>query len=96
MLLLFQLRIMLFLYFITILYLGEAQRYKEKRKGLRMLYCHCRKPEEESPKSITVHNVNKYGSNSRKSQVFESSRLNMDRDDTDTSDKIKKAHNSHQ
>lgn len=54
--------------------------------------CSCRKPEEESPKSITVQNVNKYGNNSRKSQVFESTRHNVDKDEFDTTDKSKKTH----
>ncbi|CAH2085273.1 unnamed protein product [Euphydryas editha] len=52
-----------------------------------------KKPEEDA-KSITVQNV-KYGNNSRKSQVFESSRHNVDKDD-DASDKNKKIHASHQ
>uniref|UniRef100_A0A2A4JTK0 K Homology domain-containing protein n=1 Tax=Heliothis virescens TaxID=7102 RepID=A0A2A4JTK0_HELVI len=55
-----------------------------------------KKPEEDNPKSITVQNVNKYGNNSRKSQVFESTRHNVDKDDVDTSDKNKKTHNTHQ
>ncbi|XP_026731769.1 ankyrin repeat domain-containing protein 17 isoform X4 [Trichoplusia ni] len=55
-----------------------------------------KKPEEDTPKSITVQNVNKYGNNSRKSQVFESTRHNVDKDDVDTSDKNKKTHNTHQ
>ncbi|XP_062525122.1 ankyrin repeat domain-containing protein 17 isoform X10 [Bombyx mori] len=52
-----------------------------------------KKSEEESPKSITVANVNKYGNN-RKSQVFESSRLNLD--DTETTDKNKKTSSTQQ
>ncbi|XP_050562962.1 ankyrin repeat domain-containing protein 17 isoform X4 [Spodoptera frugiperda] len=55
-----------------------------------------KKPEEESPKSITVQNVNKYGNNSRKSQVFESTRHIVEKDELDTSDKNKKTHNTHQ
>lgn len=51
-----------------------------------------RKPEEDIPKSITVQNVNKFGSSSRKSQVFESTRLNVDKDDVDVGDKTKKIH----
>ncbi|CAG9579611.1 unnamed protein product [Danaus chrysippus] len=48
-----------------------------------------KKPEEDA-KNITVQNV-KYGNNSRKSQVFESSRLNVDKED-DAGDKNKKCH----
>ncbi|CAB3222331.1 unnamed protein product [Arctia plantaginis] len=55
-----------------------------------------KKPEEDNPKSITVQNVNKYGNNSRKSQVFESTRLNVDKDDFETSDKNKKTQHVHQ
>lgn len=55
-----------------------------------------KKTEEDNPKSITVQNVNKYGNNSRKSQIFESTRLNVDKDDVDTSDKNKKPQHTYQ
>ncbi|XP_047998051.1 ankyrin repeat and KH domain-containing protein 1-like isoform X4 [Leguminivora glycinivorella] len=55
-----------------------------------------KKPEEDIPKSITVQNVNKYGSSSRKSQVFESSRLTAEKEDIDPTDKNKKTHATHQ
>ncbi|XP_060802351.1 ankyrin repeat and KH domain-containing protein 1 isoform X4 [Amyelois transitella] len=52
---------------------------------------HDKKPEEDNPKNITVQ-LYKYGNNSRKSQVFESTRYSLDRDDVDSTDKIKKSH----
>ncbi|CAK1541290.1 unnamed protein product [Leptosia nina] len=48
------------------------------------------KSQEEDLKTIAVQNVNKYGNSSRKSQVFESSRLNVEKDDVDTIEKSKK------
>ncbi|XP_068625670.1 ankyrin repeat domain-containing protein 17 isoform X3 [Battus philenor] len=55
-----------------------------------------KKPEEDIPKSITVQNVNKFGSSSRKSQVFESTRHIVEKDDFDATDKNKKIHTNHQ
>lgn len=63
------------------------------RNGVKIKYCSSRKPEEDNPKSITIQNA-KYGNNSRKSQVFESTRHNVDKDDVDTNDKNKKAHSN--
>ncbi|XP_022124824.2 ankyrin repeat domain-containing protein 17 isoform X1 [Pieris rapae] len=48
------------------------------------------KKQEEDAKSIAVQNINKFGNSSRKSQVFESSRFNVEKDDVDTIEKNKK------